>query len=1405
MLKKKILHIFYLCSGLLFLSYPLIASNTCYEVCDTQDSNSTLICPSSLQLNEVNTQTFSDPVFRYLPDYQEGKLYVKIQTNSSIREFDENNQQARKHRLGKIINQFGIHRIEKAFKRLPEMRQYYRFHFRLSEQTQEFIKILQKIPYIEFAERIPLYKKFYTPNDLHPDQWNLRTVQAEGAWDLSQGNPDVWVAMVDDAVLTTHEDLAANIWQNTNEIPNNNIDDDGNGYIDDVIGWDSGDNDNDPNPPNTGDDSFSHGTHCAGIVSAATDNNRAIAAIGFNVTIIPVKTADDATASLVGAIEGVEYAIAAGAHVISMSWGGGPQSQTDQDIFNVAHDRRITLVAAAGNDNTDTPMYPASYNHVISVGASDPDDRKASFSNYGATIDIMAPGVQIYSSTAVNESSYDSWDGTSMACPLVSGLAGLMLSLDPSLHPDKIEECLKQTADNIDALNQQYVGQIGAGRVNALQAMMCVPSEPLANFNTNFIETACVGQDITFNNISSGLEDKTYEWQFPGGNPSTSTDKNPTVSYPADGTYEVILIVTNDLGTDQITKEIVIAPPTATMISQDTLIFGGFPAYLEVSFTGSPPWQFTYLENNTNPTNIADVYDNPYTIEVYPSQNTTYSILNAQDVACFGNASGSTAVELDEESECLNCPYYLVEEVLIGGGCLVVENVIYKGNARALGSFNKRNNMDIGFSQGIMLLTGDSTNIYGPNDDEGGFNGQQFFSAGDPDLDGLLPPDPFGNPIETFDAAVLEFDFVPTSETLTFNYVFASDEYPEFVCSTFNDVFAFFISGPGIVGQQNIALIPNTNTAVAINSVNRGSPGGAFEPEDCTSLGNSQYYVNNPQGSPSSQMDGYTIPLTAIATGLTPCVPYHIKLAIADGGDAQYDSAVFLEANSFSSGSEIDISSEGSLEGTRDIFEGCQNGQFVFKRVNLNTLGQPYEIEYTVSGTAIQGVDYTGLDGQIIIPANDTSIVVPIEAINDNINELVESITLTIENVQCECTFVPLSASLLLFDNTNIDAGDNKLICEGGFVELFANGGTNHVWSPAEGLSDVNSSNPIASPTETTWYTVVGEDFLGCTVVDSVQVFVESLPYLPDTSVNVTLCFDEVREIQLTEYNKISNYTYNWTPTTGLDNPKIPNPIATISESVTYSLTVRNKQGCETSQEFEFLVDNVGNNIELQDFNICPEETVMLDAGEGFSVYEWSNGATSQSIEVKEAGMYSIMATDTSGCQASGTAEIVLNDVPDPIISGKLDFFGGGGSTNISTGFFEEYLWSNGETVSNITVIEAGNYAVTVSNALGCTGIAEVSIEELLVQGYSIPNAFSPNRDGINDTWGVYGPNIVQLDVHIYNRWGNKIFHIKDVSQNWNGAFELEDQPIGTYVYHGSLTLLNGESKTFQGNITLIR
>ena len=370
-------------------------------------------------------------------DYIKGKLFMGLAENSTLDYSFNGDRENPNSQLTDVTRRFSISRIHIPFK-TQLTSQVYLVEFDLEQPVNPILVELGKLSDVAYVERVPDYKSFYTTGDLDSNQWYLNTIQAELAWDLSTGNAAVTVAIVDDAVLLNHADLSGNIWVNPGEMAANGIDDDNNGYIDDVNGWDVSDNDNDPNPPSTAtNSSFTHGTHCAGIAAAATGNSIGIASIGFNSSIIAVKCKPDALlgSSLPDAYLGVDYAIASNADIISMSWGGYAYSITYQSLFDAAYNSGIVLIAAAGNSNTGAPMYPASYNNVISIGATDINDQKAAFSNYGATIDVMAPGVGILSCLAGSSSSYGNLSGTSMASPHVAGSLALVLSAIKKENP----------------------------------------------------------------------------------------------------------------------------------------------------------------------------------------------------------------------------------------------------------------------------------------------------------------------------------------------------------------------------------------------------------------------------------------------------------------------------------------------------------------------------------------------------------------------------------------------------------------------------------------------------------------------------------------------------------------------------------------------------------------------------------------------------------------------------------------------------------------------------------------------------------------------------------------------------------------------------------------------------------
>lgn len=423
------------------------------------------------------------------PDYRDGFLYIKIEkarllelNRATYEEWTSRGNDNLPNHLPELEATLANYSVTEfsAASRLKSERlaPWYKVLFTDVAETEAIMRDLRSLDFVEIVERRALQRMSQLPDDYFPVRWHLPQVRAARAWEVSRGSPEIVVAIVDDAVLTTHDDLAPDIWENPGEIPGNGVDDDQNGYIDDVSGWDVSDRDNDPRPPSRATNwSWTHGTHCAGIASAATDNGRGISSIGFNTKIMPVKAKPSGEDGpfINDGYEGVEYAIAAGADVISMSWGGGGRNAFAQEIMNEANDRGIVLVAAAGNDNSEEAQFPAAYDHVIAVGATNRNDNRAGFSNYGTWVDVMAPGVQITSTVAGSNSSYAGQSGTSMACPLVAGLVSLMRSFNPEMTPEETLDCLTNSCVNIDARhNSSFAGKLGAGRIDAENALLCV-------------------------------------------------------------------------------------------------------------------------------------------------------------------------------------------------------------------------------------------------------------------------------------------------------------------------------------------------------------------------------------------------------------------------------------------------------------------------------------------------------------------------------------------------------------------------------------------------------------------------------------------------------------------------------------------------------------------------------------------------------------------------------------------------------------------------------------------------------------------------------------------------------------------------------------------------------------------
>ncbi len=348
--------------------------------------------------------------------------------------------------------------------------------------------LLSRTAGVEYAE--PKYMQWLTatPNDplLTNQNAALSRMNAYNGWDLRKGSPDITIADIDGGTDWRHEDLLANVRINALEDINKNkqfdaadvngIDDDGNGFIDDVAGWNFTNDTNDPRGLPATPQSYAHGTATASHFGAVTDNNLGMAGSSWNCSLLPVCTASATTDNGIQyGYEGIVYAFRSGAKVINCSWGRiGGFSRFEQDVISAATSAGALVVAAAGNDNLDhdiSPHYPSNYQGVLAVGAVySASDEKAPFSNYGVSVPVFAPGVSILSAFAGGGYG-DGGSGTSYSSPFVAGLAGLIKVQHPDWSPAQIAAQIRTTADPIDAVNPVYQGLLGRGRVNFARAL----------------------------------------------------------------------------------------------------------------------------------------------------------------------------------------------------------------------------------------------------------------------------------------------------------------------------------------------------------------------------------------------------------------------------------------------------------------------------------------------------------------------------------------------------------------------------------------------------------------------------------------------------------------------------------------------------------------------------------------------------------------------------------------------------------------------------------------------------------------------------------------------------------------------------------------------------------------------
>jgi len=464
---------------------------------------------------------------------------------------------------------------------LPDIENIYLIKFPEELNILKAVAAYSRSPEVIYAQPNYVYQLMEVPNDPYysssgswsqdyPDMWGLHQIQTAQAWDIEKGSEEVTVAVLDTGVDYEHEDLRDNIWINQKEIPDNGIDDDGNGYIDDIRGWNFSDNNSDVQ------DRMGHGTHCAGTIAAATNNGIGVAGISWNSKIMILNAYALSTTHLVN---GFHYAADNGADIISNSWGFMlpiPSDPVMEEAIDYAYGSGLVVVFAAGNNSDDVDNYALSnYPKTIAVAASDHFDRLSPFSNFGTTIDVAAPGgdwsdqdgpegrflgrnilslkaggLDIYGAATdlccvVGEKYYRA-RGTSMACPHVAGLAALVLSKHPEFTNEQVRQVIRVSADDIEAPG--WDEKVGYGRINAYQALLqgSVCAAKILSPKVNEIFSA----SHIIKGIATCPEFQSYKLEYGLGiNPSEwhlITESTAPVENGSLGTWDVASLLSSD-------------------------------------------------------------------------------------------------------------------------------------------------------------------------------------------------------------------------------------------------------------------------------------------------------------------------------------------------------------------------------------------------------------------------------------------------------------------------------------------------------------------------------------------------------------------------------------------------------------------------------------------------------------------------------------------------------------------------------------------------------------------------------------------------------------------------------------------------------------------------------------------
>ncbi len=617
----------------------------------------------------------------------------------------------------------------------------------------------------------------------------------------------------------------------------------------------------------------------------------------------------------------------------------------------------------------------------------------------------------------------------------------------------------------------------------------------------------------------------------------------------------------------------------------------------------------------------------------------------------------------------------LVREVLVGQG-ITVRNVIFRGDTSAVAVFDGTGT-NLGLDSGILISTGKAVDAIGPNNTQVSSSNNK---AGDADLN--IIADGF-----TVDAASIQFDFTPVTSSIKLRFVFASEEYPEFVGQIYNDVFGFFVSGPGIVGKKNIAIIPGSlNMPIAISTIN--------------AVTNSNLYVDNTNGT-GVQYDAFTSVIELVLADLIPCETYTIKLAIADVIDRAYDSGIFLEAQSFESEKVDNINVEIMHPTGATVNEKCDSVVVRFTRTSSDLTAALFG-SYVTTGAATRGVDYPILNNAINIPAGAAFSEFFFYPMDDNIVEIPEKFKIEVTS-NGSCYISADSINIKDFDTLKI-TGFQKLKCKGDtlYYTVKTSGGSAHVaysWTDSLAIDTISFIKILmVSPDSLTMYVVTAFDSCTNTLVKDTLYLAPIIPTVLHTTADTVVCAGTIFNLYASITPSIPNPRYAWTATdlslqtAGIIDSLSSKPLVkyTVPNGVyeiNVTVSLLNEEACAEPVTFKVRIIPKGIYGKKPAY-ICLNDTAQLLAYGGIH-YKWtpSTGLSNDTIYNPKAWLtntYSVEIEDSIHCKVTYSINVKVDTLPiayagtDKIICKRSEV-----TLNASGSDYDTYEWSPRQSLDN--------------------------------------------------------------------------------------------------------------------------